>query len=71
MLIWGAGGGVSLAALQVAVLLGARPIVTSGSDAKLETARALGAVAGFNHARDDVVSEVRRLTGGRGAAVVL
>ena len=31
---------VGMAALQIAVLLGARAIVTSGSDAKLETARA-------------------------------
>ncbi len=71
VLIWGAGGGVALAALQIAVLLGARPIVTSGSDAKLETARALGAAAGLNPSRDDVVAEVRRLTGGRGADVVV
>ena len=38
VLIWGIGGGVAMAALQVAVLLGARAIVTSGSDAKLEVA---------------------------------
>jgi NADPH:quinone reductase-like Zn-dependent oxidoreductase len=71
VLIWGAGGGVSLAALQIAVLLGGRAIVTSGSDAKLETARALGAALGLNHARDDVVAEVRRFTDGRGADVVV
>ena len=71
VLIWGVGGGVSLAALQIAVLLGGRAIVTSGSDAKLETAGELGAAAGLNHTRDDVVAEVRRLTGGRGADVVV
>jgi NADPH:quinone reductase-like Zn-dependent oxidoreductase len=70
-LIWGIGGGVSLAALQIVLLLGGRAIVTSGSDAKLETARSLGAAAGLNHGRDDVVAEVRRLTGGRGADVVV
>jgi NADPH:quinone reductase-like Zn-dependent oxidoreductase len=62
---------VSLAALQIIVHLGARAIVTSGSDAKLERARELGAAAGLNHSRDDVVGEVRRLTGGRGADVVV
>ncbi|HEU5039292.1 MAG TPA: zinc-binding dehydrogenase [Gemmatimonadales bacterium] len=71
VLIWGIGGGVSLAALQIALLLGARPIVTSGTAAKLETARAMGAAAALDHTRDDVVAEVRRLTGGRGADVVV
>ncbi|HUF34596.1 MAG TPA: zinc-binding dehydrogenase [Gemmatimonadales bacterium] len=70
-LIWGIGGGVSLAALQIVLLLGGRAIVTSGTDAKLETGRRLGAAAGFNHHRDDVVAEVRRLTDGRGADVVV
>ena len=71
VLIWGIGGGVSMAALQVALLLDARAIVTSGSDAKLELARSRGADATVNHATADVVSEVRRLTGGRGADVVV
>ncbi len=70
-LIWGIGGGVSLAALQIVNLLGGRAIVTSGSDAKLERARQLGAVAALHHGRDDVVTEVRRLTGGRGADIVV
>jgi NADPH:quinone reductase-like Zn-dependent oxidoreductase len=48
VLIWGVGGGVALAALQIARLLGARTIVTSGTDAKLETAQRLGADAVLN-----------------------
>jgi NADPH:quinone reductase-like Zn-dependent oxidoreductase len=71
VLIWGVGGGVALAALQVARLLGARTIVTSGTDAKLETAQRLGADAVLNHRRADVLAEVRKLTGGRGADVVV
>lgn len=71
VLIWGVGGGVGMAALQVAVLLGARAIVTSGSDAKLETAARLGAALALNHRTADVVAEVRRETGGRGAHVVV
>ncbi len=71
VLIWGIGGGVSLAALQISLVLGGRPIVTSGTEAKLEAARTLGAAAAVNHTRDDVVAEVRRLTGGRGADVVV
>jgi NADPH:quinone reductase-like Zn-dependent oxidoreductase len=71
VLIWGIGGGVALAALQIARLLGARTVVTSGEDAKLETARALGADAVLNHRREDIPAEVRRLTGGSGADVVV
>jgi NADPH:quinone reductase-like Zn-dependent oxidoreductase len=71
VLIWGVGGGVGMAALQIALLLGARPMVTSGSDAKLATAVGLGAVLGVNHRSADVVAEVRRETAGRGADVVV
>ena len=42
-------GGVSIFALQFAKLLGARAIVTSSSDAKLERARALGADVCINY----------------------
>jgi NADPH:quinone reductase-like Zn-dependent oxidoreductase len=71
VLIWGIGGGVALAALEVARRLGARVIVTSSSDAKLERARALGADLCINHAAADVPAEVRRATGQRGADVVV
>lgn len=71
VLVWGVGGGVALAALQIAVLLGARIIVTSGAQAKLETARRLGALETIHHRQADVVAEVRRLTEGRGADVVV
>ena len=71
VLIWGIGGGVAQAALQIAKLLGAYAIVTSGTPRKLEAARALGADAALDHGRDDVAGEVKRLTGGRGADVVV
>jgi NADPH:quinone reductase-like Zn-dependent oxidoreductase len=71
VLIWGIGGGVALAALQVALLVGARAIVTSGADAKLEVARNLGAENLLNYRRGDVATEVRKLTAGRGADVVI
>lgn len=71
VLVWGVGGGVSLAALRIAKLCGARVIVTSSSDTKLAAARELGADATINHAGDDVVAEVRRLTDQRGADVVV
>jgi NADPH:quinone reductase-like Zn-dependent oxidoreductase len=71
VLIWGIGGGVAQAALQIARHLGARTIVTSGSDAKLEAVRGLGADVLLNHRTADVTAEVRRHTSGRGADVVV
>jgi NADPH:quinone reductase-like Zn-dependent oxidoreductase len=71
VLIWGIGGGVAVAALQVARLLGARCIVTSGDDKKLEAAQRLGADHTINSHRSDVAREVRSLTEGRGADVVV
>ena len=71
VLIWGVGGGIGMASLQIAVHLGARAIVTSGSDDKLAAAVRLGAAAAVNHRTADVVAEVRRETGGRGAHVVV
>jgi len=70
ILIWGIGGGVSTAALAIARAFGARAIVTSSSDAKLEHARELGADATVNHETEDVVATVKELTGG-GAHVVV
>jgi len=71
VLVWGVGGGVSLAAMRVAKLRGARVIVTSSSDAKLEAARRLGADVTLNHRVHKVAEEVRRLTGRRGVDVVI
>jgi NADPH:quinone reductase-like Zn-dependent oxidoreductase len=54
VLIWGIGGGVALAALQICKHLGATVWVTSSSAEKLERARALGADHALDHAADDV-----------------
>jgi zinc-binding alcohol dehydrogenase/oxidoreductase len=71
VLLWGIGSGVSTAGLAIAKALGARTIVTSSSDAKLERARGLGADATVNHASGDVKAAVKEATGGRGANVVV
>jgi NADPH:quinone reductase-like Zn-dependent oxidoreductase len=71
MLIIGIGGGVASAALQVAKQIGARVIVTSGSDEKLERAKKLGADHGVNHFRENFVTAVQSLTDKRGVDVVL
>jgi len=71
VLIWGIGGGVALAALQIAKARGARVWVTSGSDDKLARAAELGADELLNHGRVDVGREVRARTGKRGVDVVI
>jgi zinc-binding alcohol dehydrogenase/oxidoreductase len=70
VLIWGIGGGVATATLSIAKALGARVVVTSSSDEKLERARELGADGTVNHASGDVVAAVKELTDG-GAHVVV
>jgi NADPH:quinone reductase-like Zn-dependent oxidoreductase len=70
VLIWGIGGGVATAALAIAKALGARAMVTSSSDAKLDRARELGADEAVNHVTEDVPARVKELTGG-GADVVV
>ncbi len=71
VLVWGIGGGVSLAALRIAKLLGARVIVTSSSDAKVQAARTLGADVTLNHRTQKISQEVRALTDKRGVDVVV
>ena len=70
-LVWGIGGGVSLTAMRIAKLLGARVIVTSSDDAKLGAAKQLGADITFNHRTQKVAQEVRVLTNKRGVDVVI
>ena len=70
VLIHGIGGGVSLACLQLAKVVGARVLVTSRSEEKLTRAVELGADEAVL-AGDQVVREVRRLTGKRGVDVVV
>lgn len=65
-------GGVSLIALQLAKMHGARVIITSSSDEKLAQARQLGADETINYrATPDWDKAVVQLTGGRGADIVV
>jgi len=60
-------GGVSIFALQLAVLAGLRVIITSSSDAKLAHAKELGAHATINYkATPEWGEEARKLAGGEG-----
>jgi zinc-binding alcohol dehydrogenase/oxidoreductase len=70
VLVWGIGSGVGSAAFLIAKALGARVVVTSSDDGKLDRARELGADETVNHESGDVVSVVKEATEG-GAHVVV
>ncbi len=65
-------GGVSMFGLQFAAAAGARPIITSSSDEKLQRARQLGAAGTVNYrTNENWQREVRALTGNAGVSHVL
>jgi NADPH:quinone reductase-like Zn-dependent oxidoreductase len=70
VLVLAGGSGVGQAAIQLARHFGARVFATAGAD-KLERTRDLGAEAVFDHYASDYSREVRRLTDGKGADVVI
>ena len=71
VLVWAAGSGVGMAAIQIAKLMGARVIATGGGEKKLALARSLGADEVVDHYTGDVVAEVKRLTAKKGVEVVI
>jgi NADPH:quinone reductase-like Zn-dependent oxidoreductase len=71
VLVFGIGGGVSLAALQLAKAIGAKVIVTSRTQDKVDRALAMGADFGVNSSTQDVAKTVLAHTGGRGVDVVI
>lgn len=64
VLIVGIGGGVAVACLQLAKLVGARVFVTSSSDEKIARAVAMGAEGGVNYAKDPVSRAILDMSGG-------
>ncbi len=70
-LIHAGGSGVGIAAVQLASRAGARVLATASSDEKLSRLGALGLDDGINYATTNFVDEVRRLTEGRGADVIV
>ncbi len=70
-LIHAGASGVGIAAIQLAKRAGARVLATASRDEKLERLTEFGLDAGINYASSDFVEEVRRLTDGKGADVVV
>ena len=71
LLVQGGSSGIGVTAIQLAKALGARVIVTAGSDEKCAACVAIGADHAINYKAQDFAPEVKRLTGGKGADVVL
>ncbi|OYY63346.1 NADPH:quinone oxidoreductase family protein [Sphingomonas sp. 28-62-11] len=70
-LIQAGASGVGIAAIQLAKQAGATVIATASSDERLDRLKVYGLDHGINYARDGVAAEVKRLTGGKGADVVV
>lgn len=70
VMIQAAGSGIGMAALQMSRITGAHIIATAGSDEKCTKAIAMGAHHAINYNEQDLVAEVRRITGKRGVDVV-
>jgi NADPH:quinone reductase len=70
-LIHAGASGVGIAAIQLAKRAGARVLATASRDDKLARLVALGLDQGINYATMNFADEVRRLTDGRGADVIV
>lgn len=70
LLVLGAGGGVGVAAIQIAKDVGARVIAATGEAWKQERAESIGADVAVCTASADWAAEVLAATGGRGVSVL-
>ncbi|MCF1592216.1 type I polyketide synthase [Streptomyces muensis] len=71
VLVHGAAGGVGLAAIQYARLVGATVIATAGTPAKRDLLRAMGVEHVLDSRTLDFAGQALRITGGRGVDVVV
>jgi NADPH2:quinone reductase len=71
LLVVGASSGAGVASIQIAQVLGAKTIGTSGSAEKLAKLKKLGMDAGIQTRSPDFAAKVREFTGGAGANVAM
>jgi putative PIG3 family NAD(P)H quinone oxidoreductase len=71
LLVHGGTSGIGTMAIKLARLFGLTAIVTCGSEAKCSAAREIGADHAINYRERDFAEEVRALTGGSGADLIL
>jgi NADPH2:quinone reductase len=70
VLVLGAAGGVSTAAIQIAKAAGARVIAAASTDEKCAICTSIGADATINYASKNLRDEIKRLTDGKGPDVI-
>jgi len=71
LLVHGGASGIGTMAIQLAKSVGARVLVTAGSQEKIRRCLEFGADAGIDYREEDFVARSRELTDGRGADVIL
>ena len=71
LLVQGGSSGIGVTAIQLAKVLGSTVIVTAGDDVKCAACLQLGADHAVNYKTEDFAAAVQRLTGGKGADVIL
>jgi len=71
LLVHGGSSGIGTTAIMLGKAFGATVIVTAGSRGKCDACLSLGADHAIDYRQQDFVAEVKRLTGGRGADVIL
>lgn len=71
VVVLGAAGGVGLAAVDIAVAMGAKVIAAASSPDKLAVCAQRGALAGVDYATENLRDRIKEITGGAGARVVL
>lgn len=71
LLVHGGSSGIGTTAIQLAKAFGAHVAVTAGSQDKCEACLKLGADLAINYREKDFVAEVKSVTGGKGANVIL
>ncbi len=70
VLVLGAGGGVGLAAVELAELMGARVIAAASSDEKLALCAQKGAEDLINYSKEDLRGRIKEITSDKGVDVV-
>lgn len=71
VVVLGAAGGVGLAAVEIAVMMGARVIAAASGADKLDVCRRRGAEACIDYDREDLKTRLKEITGEVGAQVVV
>ena len=71
LLVTGASSGAGVCSIQIAQVLGAKTIGTSGSAEKLEKLKSLGLDVGIQTREPNFAEKVKEVTGGKGANLAL